>query len=54
MAEMTKKRVEGDMSCDAGFLVLPECLGQSYESRAACFPSPYDCLASILACMRTT
>lgn len=30
---MTNKSIEGDMSCDAGFLVTPECLGQSYESR---------------------
>lgn len=30
---MVTKRIEGDMSCDAGFLVLPECLDQSYESR---------------------
>ncbi|WP_373120725.1 hypothetical protein [Mycobacterium marinum] len=30
---MAKKRIEGDMPCDAGFLVLPECLDQSYESR---------------------
>ncbi len=35
---MTVMRIEGDMSCDAGFLVLPECLDQSYESRIACFP----------------
>ncbi|MBA0048884.1 hypothetical protein [Mycobacteroides sp. LB1] len=35
---MTKERIEGDMSCDAGFLVLPECLDQSYESRMPCFP----------------
>lgn len=32
------QRIEGDMQCDAGFLVLPECLNQSFESRAACFP----------------
>lgn len=35
---MTKKRIEGDMSCDAGILVLPECLDQSYESHMPCFP----------------
>ena len=33
-----KKRINGDMPCEAGFLVLPECLDQSYESRTACFP----------------
>jgi hypothetical protein len=33
-----KQRIEGDMTCGAGFLVLPECLDQSYESRAGCFP----------------
>jgi len=33
-----KRRIEGDMTCDAGFLVLPECLDQSFESRTACFP----------------
>jgi hypothetical protein len=32
------KRIEGDMSCDAGFLVLPDCLDQSYESHMPCFP----------------
>jgi HEPN domain-containing protein len=32
------KPIEGDMLCDAGFLVLPECLDQSYESSTPCFP----------------
>lgn len=33
-----KQRIEGDMACQVGFLVLPECLDQSFESRTACFP----------------
>ena len=33
-----KRRIEGDMTCDTGFLVLPECLGEIYESRTPCFP----------------
>jgi hypothetical protein len=36
MSEM--RRIEGDMACDAGFLVLPECLDQTFESRTARFP----------------
>lgn len=35
---MITKRIEGDISCEAGFLVLPECLNRSYESRMPCFP----------------
>ena len=36
---MSKQAVhQGDMTCDAGFLVLRECLDQSFESRTACFP----------------
>lgn len=31
-------RIEGDMACEAGFLVLMECLDETFESRTACFP----------------
>ncbi|MFL0295155.1 hypothetical protein ACJH6J_29635 [Mycobacterium sp. SMC-18] len=35
---MTKKRLEGEMACEAGFLVQVECLDASFESSTACFP----------------
>jgi hypothetical protein len=33
-----KRPIDGDMACDAGFLALPECLDQSFESGMPCFP----------------
>jgi len=36
--ERITKPIYGEMSCDKGLFVLPECLNQSYTSRATCFP----------------
>lgn len=35
---MTKKQMEGEIACEAGFLVQIDCLDTSFESSTACFP----------------
>jgi hypothetical protein len=35
--EVVMRLIEGEMTCDPGFLVLPECLDKSFESRTACY-----------------